>query len=254
MKRLKLFRYSGNKHRYIKYYRRPPEGTKRIVEPYLGSGAYWFSTDLPGLGYETNGDVVAMWRWLQTTTPKELEDLSEAVEAVKIDPTNIGKPDVRRLGLSLGQETYVRINVTGVVVGQLTAWKIYPQYSLPVENTVSCLPRLKDIDIIHGSASGYVHTDGDLLFIDPPYLGTIAGYEEKGKKSHEAAYDPKETKSLISSTTNPVIFTYGDGAGTAFPEYAWSKVCVRKVPNLRRGGTVDRTESVAYVNWLSFLT
>jgi len=249
MNRLKLFRYSGNKHRYIKHYRRPPEGTKRIVEPYLGSGAYWFSTDLPCLGYEANGDVVAMWKWLKSTTPKELKELSEAVETIKVDPSNVEKPDVRRLGLTLGQQTYVRINVTGVVVGQLTAWKIYPQYSLPIENTVRCLPRLKDIDVVHGTAGNYVHTEGDLVFVDPPYLGTTAGYEEKGKKSHETGYDFKETKSLISSTTNPIIFTYGDGADSIFPEYTWSQVCVRKVPNLRRGGTVDRTESVAYVNW-----
>lgn len=243
------FRYSGNKSRLIKYYRRPKEDTKRIVESYLGSGSYWLSTDLPCVGYETNGDVVAMWKWLQTTTPKELRDLSTTVEALKVDPGNVGKPDVRRLGLSRGQETYVRVNVTGVIVGQLTAWKVYPQHSLPVEGTISCLPRLKDIDVIHGSANDYVHRDGDLLFIDPPYIGTTAGYEEKGKKSHEKSYDPQGTIDLISSTSNPVIFTYCDAAKGLFDQYTWEKVKTRKVPNVRVGGTVDRTEWVSYVNW-----
>jgi site-specific DNA-adenine methylase len=139
--------------------------------------------------------------------------------------------------------------MTGVIVGQLTAWKIYPQNSLPVESTIKCLPHLKDIEVVHGSANQYVHADGDLLFVDPPYVGTTAGYVEKsGKKNHEIPYDTNDTIALVSSTTNPVIMTYGDGAGDIFP-YQWELVKRRKVPNVRRGGTVDRTEWVAYVNW-----
>lgn len=247
---LKLFRYSGNKTRLVKHYRTPPEGTKRIVELYLGSGAYFMSQNLPGIGYETNGDVVAMWKWLQKTTPAELKDLYDSVEALKADPNTPTKPDVRlMLGLNKGQETYVRINTTGVLVGQLTAWKIYPQNKLPVENTIKCLARIQDMDIIHGSATKYVHEDGDLLFVDPPYVGTTGGYVEKGKGSHEESYKPADTVDVLSKTSNPVIFTYGDGAGEIFTNYKWSPVITRKVPNVRRGGTVDRTEWVAYINW-----
>jgi site-specific DNA-adenine methylase len=246
----RLFRYSGNKARMLPHYRRPPSGTKRIVELYLGTGAYMLSTDLPGLGYETNGDVVEMWKWLQKTTPSELRDLYDAVEAIKSDPKTPQKPDVRlMLGLSKGQETYVRINTTGVLVGQLTAWKIYPQNKLPVEETIKCLPRLKDVEVIHGSASDYASQDGDMLFVDPPYVGTTAGYTEKGVKDHEKCYKPTDTIEILSKSTLPVIFTYGDGAESHFPEYAWSPVKTRKVPNIRRGGTVERTEWVAYVNW-----
>lgn len=248
---MRLFRYSGNKSRLLKYYRRPPADTKRIVEPYLGSGAYILSTDLPALGYETNGDVVAMWNWLKTTTPAELRELAQAVEDIKSDPATPTKPDVRLMkGLSLGQQTYVRINTTGVLVGQLTAWKIYPQNRLPVEETIKCLPRLKDIEVVHGSADTYTHVDGDLLFVDPPYLGTTAGYNEKStRREHEKRYTPSDTIDLILKTSNPVVFTYGDGASNHFPDYAWTSVVTRKVPNVRRGGTVDRTEWVAYVNW-----
>ena len=253
MSRLKLFRYSGSKSRLLKYYKRTPEGTKRVVEPYLGSGCYLLSTDLPGVGYETNGDIVAMWRWLKQTTPSELKDLHDAVEAIKADPNTPTKPDVRlMLGLSLGQQTYVRINTTGVLVGQLTAWKIYPQNRLPYEQTALCLPRLKDIEVIHGSANEYVHQDGDLLFIDPPYLGTTAGYVEKSRiKNHETCYSASDTIDLVSKTSNPIVFTYGDGAKDHFPDYEWTPVVTRKVPNIRRGGTVDRTEWVSYINLIS---
>lgn len=246
---MRLFRYSGNKSRYLKHYKKPPQNVKRVVEPYLGSGAYLLSTNLPGLGFETNADVVAMWHWLQKSSPQDLLDLqAEYQTLVRNHPDPHQKPDVRLMKLDRGPQTYVRVNCTGVVVGQLTAWKIYPQFSLPVEKTIECLERIKDIEVIHGSANDYKHLDDDLLFVDPPYVNTVGGYIEKNKKDHEKAYSTVDTMRLIESTSNPIIMTYGDGASSLFP-YEWEKVASRKVPNLRKGGTVDRTEWVSYINW-----
>ena len=242
-----LFRYSGNKSKLLQFYRKPTSSVKRVVEPYLGSGSYIISCDVPGLGYELNGDLVAMWNWLKCCTPSDLIELDKQVRALKETEE---KPDVRKLGLPLGMQTYVRINITGVMVGQLTCWKIYPQHNLPLENTLACLQRLKEIDVIHGTANHYVHSDGDLLFVDPPYVGTTGGYEEKSKKkSHDITYDPNKTLELIKSTNNPIIFTYGTNAPQLFPEYKWEMVKTIKVPNFRKGGTVDRIEWVSYINW-----
>lgn len=243
----KLFKYSGSKSRLISFYRRPPEGAKRIVEPYLGSGSYILSTELPGLGFETNTEVVAMWEWLKTANDDDIRQIDKVVRDAK---TKEEKPDVKQMGLELGPQTYVRINTTSVVTGQLKSWKIYPQHHIPVELTIECLPRLRDIQVIHGNANSYVHQDGDLLFIDPPYVGTDGGYEEKkGKVDHGKSYNSEDTKRLIASTTNPIIFTYGDGAQEIFSEYKWEHVKTAKVPNMRRGGTTDRSEWVAYINW-----
>lgn len=246
---LKLFRYSGSKSKLVPLYRPPPPGTKRLVEPYLGSGAYIMAhRGVPGIGYETNADVAAMWWWLQKSTPEELKDLAERVEAAKAaDPE--GKPDVRMLALAKGPETYVRINCAGVMTGQLTGWRIYPQNRLPVEGTIQCLPRLKEVEVVLGPASLYTHTDGDLLFVDPPYVGTVGGYLEKGGANHEKTYRPSSTVDLLASTTNPVVFTYGTGAPQLFPSYSWEAVLERKVPNIRSGGTTDRTEWVSYLRW-----
>jgi len=243
---LKAFRYSGNKCRLLKCYRQNPTGAKRLVEPYLGSGSAFLASTLPGLGYETNGDVVAMWKWLQTCARGDLLDLNSDVEKLKLTEE---KPDVRLLKLALGPQTYVRINVTGVLTGQLTAWRIYPQNKLPVDNTSKCLEKIRDIEVIHGDAGLYEHRDGDVLFVDPPYVGTTGGYVEKGKKSHETGYDPQSTIDLLRKTSNPIILTYGDGAADVFPRYTWIEVATRKVPNIRRGGTVDRHEYVTYINW-----
>ena len=241
----KLFKYSGSKSKLVPFYRAPPEGTKRIVEPYLGSGSYILSTELPGLGFETNPEVVAMWEWLKTASPDDIRQIDKMVRDARIREQ---KPDVKQMGLDLGPQTYVRINVTSVVTGQLKSWKIYPQHNIPVNLTIDCLPRLKDIQVIQGTANSYIHQDGDLLFIDPPYIGTDGGYKDK-KVDHGKNYDPEDTKRLISSTSNPIIFTYGDGAQDIFGEYKWKHVKTAKVPNMRRGGTTDRSEWVAYINW-----
>lgn len=243
---LKPFRYSGGKSRLLLNYRRPNDNIKRIVEPYLGSGIYSLSTNLPCTGFELNADVVAMWKWLQNTNAQELTDLSELVENSKL----LKKVDVRELQLELGPQTYVRVNTAGLVTGQLTSWKIYPQHRLPIEQTIACLSRIKDMIIVHGNAIDYQHEDGDLLFIDPPYIGTLGGYIQKGKKGRvDGSYIHHETIELIKRTNNPVIFTYGSNAPVLFKDFAWSLIKTIKVPNVRSGGTTDRTEWVSYINW-----
>ena len=227
----KLFKYSGSKSKLIPLYRRPPDGTRRVVEPYLGSGSYILSTELLGLGFEINPDVFAMWEWLKTATPDDIRQIDKMVREAK---TKEEKPDVKQMGLELGPQTYVRINTTSVITGQLKSWKIYPQHHIPVNLTIDCLPRLKDIQVVHGTANSYVHQGGDLLFIDPPYVGTDGGYKDK-KVDHSKSYDPEDTKRLIASTTNPIIFTYGDGAQEIFSDYKWEHVKTAKVPQHAKG-------------------
>lgn len=239
---LRLFRYSGNKAKLLPLYRKPPVSAQRIVEPYLGSGAYGLNTDLPVLGYDLNQDLVAMWHWLQKATIEDLKYLETAVDMARFIEE---KPDCRNLKLATGPQTYVKINVCSVVVGQLSSWKIYPQHKLPVEQTIQCLSRLKRFEVHCASANSYEHKDGDLLFIDPPYVATSANYG----KGMEDSYNPEDTVKLITSTTNHIIFTYGTSAPTIFPQYKWELVKTVKVPNMRKGGTTERHEYVAYINW-----
>jgi site-specific DNA-adenine methylase len=245
---MRLFRYSGSKSRLIDLYRRIPKGVTRIVEPYLGSGAFSMNSSLPAVGYEINGDLCAMWNWLKTTTPKELHDLNSLVESWKAKTL---KPDVRDMNLEHGPQTYVRVNVTGLIIGQLSCWGVYPQHTLPIEETIRCLPRLRDITVIHGRGEDHKVQDGDLLFVDPPYIGTVANYVEKNGKGNsiEKNYDPQHTKDLLRGLICPIIFTYGTNAREVFPEYDWQEVKTIKVPNVRRGGTTNRTEWVSYINF-----
>lgn len=241
-----LCRYSGNKSKLLADYRDYRHmNVSRIVEPYLGSGAFSLNQSLPAVGYEINTALVAMWNWLKECSADDLMELNEVVETAK---SREEKPNVKDMGLDLGPQTYVRVNVCSVVVGQLSSWRIYPQHSLPIQSTLACLPRLRNIEVHNESANAYEHTDGDLLFIDPPYVGTVGNY--KGETNHEKEYRPEDTIRLISSTTNPIILTYGTNAPEVFPDYEWHVVKKKKVPNMRKGGTVDRIEYVSYINWI----
>lgn len=238
---LKAFRYTGNKSRFLSQYRQPPLATARIVEPYLGSGSYLMNSSLPGVGYEIAEPVYAMWKFLQETSEGALHELQAMVEWAK---TQEDKYSVKKLALPLGMETYIRINVCGIVNGQLSSWVIYPQFSLPIAQTIACLPRIRELTIIHGKGEDYRSQDGDMVFLDPPYVRTIAHY---GKSGGDKFFNPHDTREFLQRIHVPVIFTYS--APDIFPECHWEFVTKKSVPNIRSGGTVDRSEYVSYVNW-----
>lgn len=244
---MRLFRYSGSKDRMLRHYpgKLVPDGSRRIVEPYLGSGSYSLAClqqdpNLRALGYDTSPDIVALWRWLQSDdAPRDLVVLQRWYEA------QTEKVDIRTVPhLTPGMRLYLKVNVCGAYVGQLSSWSIYPQHRLPVDQTLSALTLAQRVDVIEGSGEAHVPAPGDALFVDPPYVGTSGNYAKNG-------YNPEGTLSLLARCAHvPVMFTYGDGAPALFPGLPWQVACVRKVPNLRRGGTVLRSEHYARMRWV----
>jgi len=247
---MKLFRYSGNKKKMLPYYLPVPSEAKVIVEPYLGSGAFSLAQKQPSIGYELNREVCEVWWWLQQVTPSELFDLRNLMEDRK---KAAHKPDVRDLSLPIGPQTYVRLNCTSLVTGQLSSWRIYPQHRLPVEETVACLSRIKDIKVICESGENHVSSSGELVFVDPPYFGTIGNYIQDMNRDIDKKIDVLKISQFVKSLTSPVIFSYGSNAPELFPDFSWVKLCTIKCPNMRRGGTIDRVEWVSYINFQEYV-
>lgn len=245
---LKPFKYSGSKTKLLKLFNKPPNYS-RIVEPYGGGASYSINDQKPAIVYDINRNIIDLFKWLKVVDIERLYELENMrKEAVDNHPKN--KPDVRTLNVSEAEQTYIRLNACSVYVGQLSSWTIYPQWKLPIEKTIECLQRIRQIDFIHGNVHNiYENIPNDLVFIDPPYVGTHGNYREDGKSGIEESYSPKHTINLINKIKSPIIFTYGDNARETFPNYNWQILLKKRVPNMRKGGTTERTEHVCYINF-----
>lgn len=222
----------------------PPPGTKRIIEPFLGSGSYTLSYGYEGLGVDADPNVISLWEFLQKSSPEELRSLDKWWEERKLLQPPADLLEIER-ELGKGASLYFKINVCGVYVGQWSSSLPYPQYALPVEKTIDALPEARKLEVRLGdwkSVRGDLR-EGDAILLDPPYLGTSGNY--KGEES----FDPSGITQEILSWGIPVLFTYGTGAPKIFPELSWEILLKRKVPRIRGGGTIDREEWVSRINW-----
>jgi site-specific DNA-adenine methylase len=229
------FHYSGNKKAVLKKCEFDTPECKRIVEPFMGAACFSISSGKEWLGIDLNPDVVLMMEWLKTVDESRLWELKE-YEGKRVS--------VKDLPISDVEKTYMRINISGAYVGQLNSWIIYTQHKLPVNDTIKCLPGIRRGSFYCGDAFSYKPQDGDLVFIDPPYINTQAGYKSKGKQY--GYVNPSMITEFIKELGVPWIFTYGQGAKEIFPDFDWKEVYTRRVPNIRMGGTVERTEHICF--------
>lgn len=251
------FRYFGSKRKYIKLYRRP-ENYTRIVELFLGSGVFSMNSCVPCLGYELNEGVCQIYNFLKNTTKERLLELNQ----YWLD----NRATLNKQGASVlpfedpGIVNYFRINISSVYTGQLVSKILYAQHSLPIDKTIACLDQMKNLTVVNDDYSKYVPQEGDLVFVDPPYLNTKGGYisedsdkvkTKKPMKDHTKSFDPNRLTDFLKTVKNPIIFTYGDGAEQTFPEYKWEKVAEASAAKIngKEGGSSKRTEYVSYLNF-----
>lgn len=216
-----------------------------IVEPFAGSAAYstTFQPERVSL-YEANTDVSDLWQWLITSaTESDLLSLEKLRTPVKTD--------VRTFDLPSPQETLMRLTCASVMVGQLSSWLLYPQHRVDFSSLRVALPWIKSSVTVCGSdfrEAARQQGSDVVFFIDPPYLGTSGNYIDKTAKRN-FGISPPDIADFVLTLECPAIFTYGDGASEMFPQFAWKALHTRRVPNIRAGGSVARTEHVAFVNW-----
>jgi site-specific DNA-adenine methylase len=246
-----VYRYSGSKQRLLKHLPAPPLGTSTVIEPFAGSLAFSVHYRASTIwAAEANPQVNRLLSWLR----EEATDADLAkVESVK--PTE--KVDARtwaeKHGLNDAQTTLLRLQISGAYVGQLSSWVLYPQHQLKLTALRKSLPALKralqpvahdfrDEALVKASA-----VPRTMAFVDPPYLGTAGNYKSPG--ADHWTIDANAITLFVNTLKCPVLFTYGDGAKETFPSFTWHKAVTRRVPILRGGGTRERTEWFAQINW-----
>jgi site-specific DNA-adenine methylase len=242
------FRYVGSKWRLLKKINFDLPKFSQIIEPYAGSCSFSMNIGKSFVAHDTNIDLITLWLWLkETATERRLFELQETINQYP-DKTDVRKID----GLLPGEITYIRINMTGLFVGQLSSWKIYKQFKLPIENTARCLPIIKNGTFLSDSASTYKPKKSHLIFIDPPYCANCSNYIDKSQhKNYDNIYNKIETKELIdkiNSVGAKYIFTYGTTARKDFPNLKWVKVLSKKMPNTHKAGEFKIREEFISAN------
>lgn len=233
------FRYVGSK---IKLFKKCdfdiPECT-HVIEPFMGSACFSLSMDKPWIGFDSKPDLVAMFNWLKTVPESRLRELKQ------YEGTSFS---IKDLPLSNEEKSYLRVNISGVYVGQMGSWKIYRQHKLPVEQTITALPMIrKGVILCRDFKESLRWTlPTSLVFVDPPYLGTDANYGVKHKE-----FNPEELIDYLNRLTNAGvnwIFTYGTEAPELFPDYEWNLVYGYSVPRIhsKTKGSLKRIEHIAF--------
>lgn len=222
----------------------PPPETKRIIEPFLGSGSYTLSYGFEGLGVDADPNVISLWEFLQKTSPEELRSLDTWWEERKLLQPPADLPEIEGK-FGKGASLYFKINVCGIYVGQWSSNLPYPKFSLPTEKTIDALEHARKVEVRLGDWKSVREDlrEGDVVFLDPPYFGTSGNYKGEG------SFDPSDIAREILSWGVPVLFTYGDGAPELFPDLPWELLLKRKAPRIRGGGTVERNEYASRLNW-----
>lgn len=244
-----MFRYSGSKRRLLKYLPGPVLGTSVIVEPFAGSLAYSLHyRPRSVVAAESNPLVRGLWEWFRSeATAGDLErmELARVVE----------KEDARswalRHGFTEPMTTLMRLQTSGAYVGQLSSMVLYPQHNPGLRVMAGGLGYVRGA--LRGVLCDYRETEaacgesGAFAFVDPPYLATSGNYKSVG--ADHGSIEPRAVEDFVLGLRCPGLVTYGDGAQETFPRLKWELAVVRKVPVLRGGGTRDRTEWYARVNY-----
>jgi hypothetical protein len=192
---------------------------------------------------EANPLVRELLLWMRNTCASS--DLAK-LDALRVK-TNV---HVNTVGLSRVESTLMRLQTSGSYVGQLSSSILYAQHSTNMAQMADDVEYLKNalIDVYDDFSQTLDHDmSGSMFFIDPPYAGTQGNYKSKGRDF--TGVNAGAIQDFVLALRCPVLFTYGDGAQTVFPALMWEKVCDRKVPILRGGGTRDRTEWICRRNW-----
>ncbi len=164
-----MWSYYGSKSKIIDFY--PSPKFDKIIEPFAGSARYalkYFDRDV--LLVDKYPVIVALWKWLQKCSPKDITSLPDVSKG----------DDIRTMGL-----TYEESLLMGFFInrGSVTPKNIvagFQNWNVNKHKTASQLYKIKHWNIQLGSYEDIENKEAT-WYIDPPYQWGGEHYKESNK-------------------------------------------------------------------------
>lgn len=241
-----LFRYSGNKNRLLKYYKSPTKDINRIIEPFAGSMAYSMTYNyLPRVGIELDTRIYNLWKFLQNATGSDVLEFDKWFKSHKQNFDIRLETDIPEEWASLA-----RLNSGSMMTGHIDKNVIYPLAKpFNAQALIDKLPNIKtNFEIINGDCTkiDFDYKDTDLVFIDPPYIGSGESYGNNDITSS----DISNLVDKISKCGSKIIFTNGNDSPKIYPNYKWE--FIKQIINSKsrpNSSSRIRSEYACYINF-----
>jgi len=206
-----------------------------LYEPYAGSLAVsinWALADRKRrwIATEARKDVYEVHKWLARQTHDSLTALAKRAGLA------IGQPAMEVARGERGAASWLALTCCAMV-GAATRETTPIRREPPIDATIAALPAYQQGEVIFGFASAR-HAQ-DLAFIDPPYHGTVGGYDSHG--------DVKRDVADIVAASRLSVVTYGEGADKLWPNWDWSVLIEKSVAGYTVPAGTKRRDWIAKV-------
>ena len=166
-----LFSYYGSKSKIVNLY--PPPKHAKIIEPFAGSARYslkYFDREVTLIDkYEP---IIRLWKWLQSVTESDLDNLPILKKGEKISDFNLSEEESLFLSFCVSEATTSGRNM----VTERASTKV----SYKIKTTKDILSKIKHWTIKQGCYSEIENTEAT-WFIDPPYQRGGSYYNHSNK-------------------------------------------------------------------------
>lgn len=154
-----MFSYYGSKSKIVKLYPKPMYDT--IIEPFAGSARYSLQYwDRNIVLIEKYEPLVKLWKWLQSATEKDIDNLPILKRGEKISDFNLSEGEKLFLSYCVSEATTTGRNTVTERASTKVEYKI--------KTTKDILPKIKHWQIICGEYFS-IGNQTATWFIDPPY-------------------------------------------------------------------------------------
>lgn len=242
-----------------------------IIEPFAGSAAFSLTVrsaideynkstgkNLPVphiLLTDSSRHLINCWNFVASATRNRIMELNDLVVA-----NNNGKCTDLSDVVTDEELSFIKLTCCGVYRGQFVSTKITncERSGGLGEDRILTAKRLLELEKVRvwnidcetlverHLDKALKYYDKVLLFVDPPYVGTLANYDKHG---YMEGTQQSLRKLLIKAKKLkiPTVITYGD-TDLFKNDLNWKEIAMRKVPRIRCGGTLVRYDYYATLN------